>query len=246
MGAQRWSTAAALAGAGLGALFGAAAVVRRGRPLHPRGRTRAGRVERTGAATGVPWLDESGPADVLVRVSRAMGLPSRLPDIYGMALRVGLPGQGTVGDSSSGASPCADLLFASTGESALGRFVLRLRSTAGSGPLTTLLPVRVPAGPLLLRLAPLDAPAGDHLTPPARMSLSYALGTGQWLPLGTLQIGAEVSGHEDERHDPVVHQLPGQEQYRWVARLREPAYRAARRLGPLTRDRRHLPHAASC
>lgn len=242
MVAERWSGAAAVAGCCLGALFGAAALVRRGRPLHPQGRTHAATVQRTGAATGVPWLDESGPASVRVRVSRAMGLPSWLPDIYGMAMRIPLPAA-DARDGHDDGRRCADLLFASTGERGPARFVLRLRASTGAGPLTTLLPGRAPAGPLLLRLSPLAKAVNDHLSPPPQMSLSYAIGMGEWTPVGTMYIGELVTGHEQERYDPVLHRLPGDQQYQWVDRLREPAYRAARRLGPLVprRPPAHLP-----
>lgn len=228
-----FSKAADVAGRALGALFGVAALLRRGRPLHPRGRTYEFEFLRAGADTGVPWLDEPGPTAGLLRASRAVGLPAQVPDIYGMAIRILVPSTDGRGRPGGPAERPADLLFASTGQSALGRFVLRVRCTAGGGPLTTLLPVRTPRGPLLLRLAPLGPAREGYLSPPGRMSLSYAIGTGRWMPLGTLRLGAEVVGREDDRHDPVLHDLPGQVQYRCVALLREPAYRWARRLGSL-------------
>ena len=227
------AVASAASGRCLALIFGAPASLRRGRPLHPQGRTYEAILQRVGADTGVPWLDETGPVRVLVRMSRAMGLPPGLPDIYGMAVRIRLSDEERDDGDTSQDRGWADLLFASTGENALGRFVLRLRPSSAVGPLTTLLPVRTPAGPLLLRLAPLTPSTGDHLTPPLTMSVSCAFGTGRWMPLGTMQLGAEVTDHEHDRHDPIRHQLPGTEQYSWVERLREPASRSATRRGPL-------------
>lgn len=212
------------AGAALGAVFGAVARLRGSRPLHPQGVTYAATVRRDGGGhSGVPWFDEPGSTKVSVRVSRAIGLPPWLPDVYGVALRVPLA-QPPAGE------PWADLLFASTGDTAYGRFVLRLRSSLVGGPLTTLLPVRAPAGPLLLRLTP-DAHAGRHT--PRAMRLAYAVGTGPWTDVASVHVHGELgTGASSARHDPVAHPLPGTRQYGWVVRLREPAYRAARAAQP--------------
>ncbi len=213
--------AARAAGLTLGELARVTAELRDGRPLHPQGATfDVTTVMHGGQRTGVPWLDEPAVQEGSARVSRAIGLPKRLPDIYGVALRLH-PGDGAA----------ADLLFASTGTSALGRLNLRLRSSVGSGALTTLLPLRAPCGPLLLRVhAPVPALVPEGELPPT-MAISYAVGRGPWVRAGELRAGGRHSGTTDaERHDPVVHQLPGTSQYEVVRRLREPAYRAARRV----------------
>lgn len=213
------------------------AQLRQGRPLHPKGRTYAATVRRQGARTGVPWLDDTGSAAVLVRVSRAIGLPRQVRDIYGIAIRITLSHNGSHDGSHTSegntGQQVADLLFASTGDTRVGRFVLQPRPELAAGPLTTLLPVRTEAGPLLLRLTPRDSSAIVAGTGLPDLTLSYAVGTGPWNPLGSVEFGAEIAGHENDRHDPVEHQLPGQQQYPWVRMLREPAYRSARRRGRL-------------
>lgn len=220
-------TAGLAVGLGLGAAFGAVAVLRHGRPLHPQGATLRVTVLCDGSGrSGVPLLDQAGVSEGTMRVSRAMGLPAWLPDIYGLALR--LPqAEGADGDP-------ADLLFASTGDSGLGRFMLLVHSELADGPLTTLLPVRSPAGALLLRLEPVAGSpvreVGPSLQVPDRLTLSYAVGTRPWVTVGELAVGARVEGEDDpRRHDPVLHQLPGTSQYAVVRSLREPAYAAARR-----------------
>ena len=57
------------------------------KPLHPRGSVVRGALHRFGAAarTGAPWLDRTGDDRVLVRQSRAVGLPAPVPDIFGLA-----------------------------------------------------------------------------------------------------------------------------------------------------------------
>jgi hypothetical protein len=225
---------AADVGGGLLAMaFGGVAKLRGRRPLHPDGVTYAATVRvREGGESGVPWLDEPGATRVSLRVSRAMGLPAGWADIYGIAMRIPLP------DRHPPAEPWADLLFASTGDTAYGRFVLLPRSGAARGPLTTLLPVRAPAGPLLLRLMPEgngSAPGSSlsdlsDLSLPRSMTLSYAVGRGPWMNVAEVVVGRPNAGRPDrERHDPITAELPGTEPYDVVRRLREPAYRAARK-----------------
>ena len=213
--------AASVGGLTLAGVFGALAALRRGRPLHPQGATYSATVTVTGAGlTGVPWLDEPASHDVTVRVSRSAGLPLWMPDVYGIAIRLGI-GQGAV----------AALLFATTGDSPAGRFVLRPARGVETGPLTTLLPVRSARGALLLRLVPAAPGPVEELSLPGSMVLSAAHGTGPWRDVGTLAVGGPLGPEaEEEHHDPVVHELPGTEQYAVVRRLREPAYVAARKV----------------
>jgi hypothetical protein len=206
-------------------VFRAVGALRRDRALHPRGVSAAAVVRTTGrAASGVPWLDEAGDTEVTVRFSRATGLPRRLPDIHGVALRVPGPALGREGP--------ADLLFAGTGDSRLGRFLLVPRLRPDAGPLTTLLPYRSARGPLLLRLVPTGGLRNDDGVP-AGYALSYAVGTGRWHEVGEILVGALLPEPVDRvRHDPVLNLLPGTRQYGFVARLREPSYRAARSVPP--------------
>ena len=79
---------AALVSAGTAA-FRLASRVRGQRAIHNRGRALTGQLTVSGgAATGVRLLDEPGSYDVLLRFSRSAGLPSRLPDVLGLAVRV--------------------------------------------------------------------------------------------------------------------------------------------------------------
>ena len=199
---------AALGGGFLAAAASLASLVRRpAKPLHPYGQVRSATLTRHGGGdSGVSWLDEAGRDDVLVRRSRAAGLPAWLPDVHGLA--IGVPLQGVRGD----------LLLASTGLGRLTRFTLTVAWRADRRPLTTLLPYRSPSGPLLV------AARSDG---PDRYRLGWACGTGTWTEWGVLAIH-EGSGDSDVVFDPVLRPLPGLVPYAWVERLREPAYRASR------------------
>lgn len=220
-GAGRGSTVAAAparlaAGAGglvLAAVTRLAAARPAAKPLHPRGAVVRGTLQRFGAAgaTGVPWLDQPGSDEVLVRRSRALGLPDGVPDVLGLAVRVPTP------DGGHG-----DLLFATTGLGPVTRFTLLPARTSRPTAFTTLLPYRTPAGPVLLGAQPRG---------PNGFSLSWAAGAGVWHGFAELRLHEESVGEPDAlvSFDPVTCPVPGLESYGWVRRLREPAYRTARR-----------------
>lgn len=177
------------------------------KPLHPEGQLYAGRLLRAGqeAPSGVAWLDEPAEDDVIVRVSRAIGLPDALPDFHGLALRI----NGGWGD--------ADLLFASTGWDPVTRHLL-LPRWSPARPLTTLLPYRTEAGPVVL-----GARATDR-----GYDLSWAPLGRAWRPLGRLDVGERLEVPATVSFDPVVNRPPGLQQYGWVVRLRERSYATAR------------------
>ncbi|MGN6578093.1 MAG: hypothetical protein ACTHKG_20670 [Nocardioides sp.] len=183
------------------------------KPLHPRGSVVRGTLRRLGAdeATGAAWLDEAGDDQVLVRQSRAVGLPRPAPDIFGLALRVPVGGGGR-----------GDLLFASTGLGRLTRFTLTAALSPYGRPMTTLLPYRTPAGPVVLA-----AVFRDERT----VSLAWALRAGRWHPFAELSLEETPVDEADApvSFDPVRNALPGLEIYPWVRRLREPSYATARR-----------------
>ena len=158
--------------------------------------------------SGVEWLDGSGEDPVLVRTSRALGLPPRFPDIHGLALRV---------PTDAGH---ADVLLATTGLGRVSRFLLTASKDATSRPFTTLLPYRTPRGPVLI---------GAMATARDAFELQWASSVGEWVPFGRLQLAAPADGDPPISFDPVVNHLPGLEFYPWVQLLREPAYRSARR-----------------
>lgn len=209
--------ASTVGGALLAAATRAGAAVRPARkPLHPRGRVCAARLYRTRPqpAVGVEFLDTTGIDEVVVRESRAIGLPQALPDIHGLAIRVPNPDGGF-----------GDLLLASTGWGRLSRFVLTgSRSTYGR-PMTTLLPYRTGAGPVLI-----GARRSGHDT----IELACSVGSGDWRPFGDLRLSgqdaelAHLGSGGEVSFDPVLNRLPGLGQYGWVERLREPAYDEAR------------------
>lgn len=206
------TTAADLAGRTLSTITRGVAALRRGdKPLHPDGEMYAGRLVRPGSdePIGVPWIDQAGEDEVTVRVSRAIGLPASLPDVHGLALRL------RTGHTRSG-----DLLLASTGWDPLTRHLL-MPTWNAHRPLTTLLPYRSPVGPLVIGARPIDVRGYE---------LCWARVGHGWHPLGDLTLEMPLPEETELSFDPVLHPLPGLEQYRWVERLRGRSYATVRRL----------------
>lgn len=197
----------------LRAATGIVAVRPADKPLHPRGSVVRGSLHRFGAAerTGVAWLDQAGDDEVVVRLSRAVGLPSPLPDIVGLAVRV-----------PTGGGRHGDLLLASTGLGRLTRFTLTAARSPYARPLTTLLPYRTPSGAVLL-----SAAFRDETT----IGFAWATGSGRWHHFAELVLHEDPVDEADRlvSFDPVRNTLPGLENYDWVRRLRAPAYATARR-----------------
>ena len=69
--------------------FRLASRLRGERAIHARGRTFSGTAAIPGGAgTGAALLDEPGTYEAVVRFSRSVGLPSWLPDVFGLAVRL--------------------------------------------------------------------------------------------------------------------------------------------------------------
>ena len=179
-----------------------------GKPMHPRGVVFTARLERTGAArrSGARWLDEPGTDDVLVRLSRGAGLPPRLPDLLGFALRA--PGEQPV-----------DLLLSASGR----RGWARRLPVPRRDPVTSygsVMRYRSPAGPVLLSVHP----AGPRV-----FALTATVGRGPEQPVGRVVLGEEVEPADPPLHlDAVLHAPPGLVADGPMARFRRPAYAAAR------------------
>lgn len=224
---------ARVAGGLLAAAVAPVAVARRARPLHPEGATLRGTLRLEDDLGGLaPAAGYDGP--VLVRVSRAAGLPPGLPDVPGVAFRWHADG-GTV----------RDVLLSGAGTGRVGRFVLAPRRTPWAGAFSTLMPFRTARGPVLLGAVPSPGAVGDTRSPDLRVDLVLlaARPGGPWRRCGRLVATARDEA-ADPRFDPVRHAPYGT--YAWAAALRQPSYAAARRYGRRDRlapDAGRAPHA---
>lgn len=217
------AVAAETAGRALGAFFRLIKAARPVRPIHPEGVALHGELIRTGSPaglSGVTWLDIPGTDTVQARFSRSAGLPKRLPDILGLALRVtpspqlpgpdlpeaGEPEAGPNGGGRHGAGDAAeaeafaDVLFSSTGWRLPGRFLLKLKHDAASAAFTTLMPYKGVNGPVILGLRTTSSPPGSFKAGALAagpltdadwvLELHWAKPTGAWRPCGELRLRA--------------------------------------------------------
>jgi hypothetical protein len=225
----------AAAGQAFAALFRAMKLVRRDRPIHPEGLSLTGELTRTGSSggsSGLDWVDTPGTDLLEARFSRSVGLPQKLPDILGLALRIS-PNIGDGGGPGLAGSSPADVLFASTGWQFPGRFLLWLKLDVASAALTTLMPYRGQKGPVLLGLRTLSLPAGSLADGEWVLALHWATPAGPWHECGEVRLRAALEPQDTPiRFNPLNNQLPGTQLYAWTRRLRERSYRAAQRGAP--------------
>ncbi|MFI9486582.1 hypothetical protein ACIG47_09345 [Promicromonospora sp. NPDC052451] len=212
----------------VGRAFGVGAAIARRwrpRPLHPVGVVLTGTLTLdSDGAPGAAALGAPSAHPVVVRVSRAAGLPEPLPDVFGLAVHW------TAGDQAQ------DLLLSATGLGRATRFLLAPRLRPLAGGFGTLMPFQDTDGrPVLLAAAPLRpsrrdrSRSGRGLAAPAGAELVVlsARPAGRWHRLGVLRCGATATA-DAPRLDPVRNAPGALRTFPWAAALRAPAYRAAR------------------
>lgn len=211
------------------AVVHAASRVRGERAIHAKGTTvRARLLVPGGAELGVPLLDDAGRHDCVVRVSRSIGLPERLPDIVGIAVRV---------HDAHGPGRHQDLLLDSALSWPLARRVPVLRFDLLSTLFSSLTPYELAGRRWLLALLPdPSAPSTRRLADVAgrsdgtRMRLAVASARGPWRPVAMLELGGPVPGGRQVRFAPDV-TGGGIRPAGWLHDLRRRAYDASH-VGP--------------
>ncbi|MFF9202688.1 phosphodiesterase [Streptomyces sp. NPDC014986] len=204
--------------------------------LHPHGVLCSGTLAvsgRTDGEWGVPWLDRPGSYAATVRWSRALGLPRRLPDGLGLAVRV---------MDADGPGTALDMLFTSSGSGRLGRHLPLPRPRAQTGPYSTLLSYRVGDRERVLAAFPVrdsrDATGGALPTlwqelarRPVRFDLRAAAAGEPWRTFASLALEAVHTAPATSTlsYDPYVHSLPGLHPTGRLRRLRDAAYAGSRR-----------------
>ena len=212
------SSLASAGGQGLKAVFAGILLFRPGRPIHRNGVMLEGTLTHSRVFSGEEWLDSSGEEQVLARISRSVGLPDALPDVVGLALRIG----------------DADVLLSTTGRGLLGRFIIRPRRSVADGPFTSLMPFKGAGGPVLL--AARREGTGPELGTLSKLrthgaelqwGLFYSRLRGPWTRVGTLRLRVCHNQGEAIRFAPVGRPPAGLGTYEWTRTLRAPSYALA-------------------
>jgi hypothetical protein len=166
----------------LASTLAAGTALRGARVFHPRGAAHAATVTTDGGgAWGTRLLDDPGRTQVVVRISRGVGLPTPLPDIIGLAIR--FPGRGRDGGP-------LDLLVNSSGGPPGLRHLFLPEPLAGT--YSSVLPYRTGTGRQILLGARRD---GSDTS----WELLAATLVGDWTRWGRLVLGAPLGAGESER-----------------------------------------------
>jgi hypothetical protein len=197
--------------------FAAIRVVRRPRPIHPKGTVYQGYVSWVnpgGPSSGIAWIDfppVSGRQRVIVRVSRSLGLPSAVPDVIGLAVKF-MTERGV-----------ADLELASSWLGLPSRFLLR-PSRSLDGAFGSLMPYRGEVGPVLV-----SARTSERDDEVWKIDLFHATPSSAWRRFAVVSLEPErLRDTSTLRFDPILNPLPGANTYDWTRRLRQRSYRVAR------------------
>lgn len=238
MTALRRAPVARIAGTLLRGLFAASLAVRRPRPIHVHGTMLSGTLRWVGPVrhSGISWIDDpppSGETPVIARLSRSLGFPDAVPDIFGLALRV-------PGDPAGPETDAADIEFASTGRGVPLRYALLPLRRPERARFGILLPYRGRRGPVLLSATTVDGgPDADGW----RLVLSFASPLGPWRPFALLELRRDVWPGDQPRFDAGRRALPGTRVYPWVRVLRQPSYDRVQRQGTRGRVASSTPEA---
>ena len=162
--------------------------IRGERAIHARGRAFTGVARLPGGlGTGAPLLDRPGTYDAVVRSSRSAGLPSWLPDVYGLAVRL---------VDAHGAGRHQDLLLDATQPAPLLRRLPWPRWDATSALYSSLLPYDVGGHRMLVGAVHAPATPGarslDELPDEVELALLLATAHGPWREVGRVRTTGEL------------------------------------------------------
>lgn len=186
--------------------------------------------------SGIAWIDATAPGRVEARLSRGIGVPVPVPDVWGLAFRQALD-TACLGVPASG-----DVLLATVaGSGGLGRFVPVVRLSPWGASFGSVMPYRSARGPVLVSARTVSgAPASATTVGQARelgrtpwiLQLLWATPRGPWRVFATLTLSAADGAAVDRadlRFDPLSSPPTGAATFAWTRALRKRSYRAARR-----------------
>lgn len=211
------------------AAFTVLARVRRGRAFHPRGKSFTGRLNPVEGADVTPFPTSDRLA--LVRLSKAAGLPARLPDVYGLSFR--LP-------DALGPGAHQDVLLSTAGTAPVLRHVLAPTLGFDRRMFTSLTLFRLGGRLVLLgaRFAgtrgggPLQLAGAEDAVAAGRVSFELCIATplGRWRPFARLTLERRLPAEDSKGlRFELLNTSPALEPVGFVNRLRPVAYEASRR-----------------
>jgi hypothetical protein len=206
-------------------LFRTLSRLRGKRIVHPFGVGFAGRLIPLGeGGFGAAALERE--TEIVVRLSRALGLPEGMPDLWGLAIRI---------PDAYGTGRHQDLLLVTSAAPPGGRHALLPSRGVCGLPYSTVLPYRVGGRTVLLgarALAPGPGPGLAELRERERGQLRFELKIAElgrkWKPVARLSLGKRLPPELTERLDfDPTNTGGGLHLAGYLNRLRGPSYRAS-------------------
>lgn len=184
-------------GRAAGTAFSVVSRARGAKSLHPKGAVYEGvlRIDGVRGAPPASLLEEPAERNALVRFSRSIGLPRRVPDLFGISVR--LP-------DAYGPDRHQDILTVTSVDAPVLHHVFVPVTDPQQAPYSSSLPYRAGGGLFLLGFAPVPdspRPAGATLderlenaaaTGALRFSLVVSAVFGRFYPVGELRIGRRL------------------------------------------------------
>lgn len=217
------------------AAFRRLARLRQAPAFHPTGLTCTAELEIVDDGRrpwGVPWMDSPARYSAKVRLSRAAGLPRRLPDALGLAVRV---------EQADDTGRPLDLLLTSSGAGRITRHLPLPRTDALGGPYSSLLPYRIAGRGSTLAAFPRRSPQAPVPGDPRRLTDALAAGPlvfdlcaeaphRSWRPFAVLTVRAVIPVPPGETLDFDIyrHSADGLAPGHALAATRRAAYRGSR------------------
>lgn len=197
----------AVARAAAAAVFGALSAGRRKRVFHPVGGGFEATFNPVAGALDAPLFADAEPRRAVVRMSKGVGLPGRLPDVLGFALKVCEPEQ--------------DILLVTSGTAPGARHLLWPASSPGAQPYSSILFFRAGDEVVLL---------GGELVDERTFRLAAATATGPWRTVGYVELHDPLPDEASQAlHFNPANTGGGIAPVGPLNRLRDSAYRASQR-----------------
>lgn len=197
----------AVARAAAAAVFGALTAGRRKRVFHPIGGGFEATFNPVAGALDTPLFADSEPRRAVVRMSKGVGLPGRLPDVLGFALKVCEPEQ--------------DFLLVTSGAAPGARHLLWPAATPAARPYSSILFFRAGCDVVLL---------GGEMVDERAFRLTAATATGPWRAVGYVELHDPLPNEVSQGlHFNPSNTGGGIEPVGPLNRLRHSAYRASQR-----------------
>ncbi len=195
----------------LGFCLSGLALLRKNKPIHTNGQIFTG-IWSIQQSAGIQSkiFDQVQEEKIICRLSRSLSIGTQY-DVMGIALRF----------HYENSKNKIDLLFVTTGEGKISKYLPKFEKNMGKGTYTTILPMKYFNGKIWFRLKEVSEKI---------YSIAYRINGEDWIVIGELRIHPEPFIDQAIRFDPISSLPDGLSLDPWVRALRAPSYRLSRKV----------------